>query len=125
MKRTLLNSVYTLRSKGPDMIEQELRGILLAYNLIRQVMSAAANKLDSIWPNRLSFTSCSMAVTQFFATIPLTSPGNLPKHYDLLLQQMRYFLLPERREDRNYPRWVKPKPSKYPANKKRNASHLN
>ena len=36
MKQTLLNSKYTLRSKRPDMIEQELWGILLAYNLIRQ-----------------------------------------------------------------------------------------
>lgn len=124
MKQSLLNSEYTLRSKRPDMIEQELWGLLLCYNLIRQGMTAAAKKLDSIWPNQLSFTSCSMAITQFFATLPLTSPGNIPKHYEALLTQMSYFKLPERREDRNYPRWVKPKPQKYPRNIK-NANQLN
>jgi len=125
MKQTLLNSKYTLRSKRPDMIEQELWGILLAYNLIRQVMTAAASKLDSVMPNELSFASCSMAVTQFFATIPLTSPGNIPKHYAGLLEQLSYFKLPPRREERSYRRWIKPKPSKYPNNKNKNASRLN
>lgn len=125
MKQTLLNSKYTLRSKRPDMIEQELWGILLAYNLIRQAMTSAAYKLDSVMPNQLSFASSSMAVTQFFATIPLTSPGNIPKHYERLLEQLSYFKLPERREERRYPRWVKPKPSKYPKNGNKNASRLN
>lgn len=124
MKQSLLNSQYTLRSKRPDMIEQELWGVLLCYNLIRLGMTAAAKKLDSVWPNQLSFTSCSMAITQFFATLPLTSPGNIPKHYESLLEQMSYFKLPPRREDRTYPRWVKPKPRKYP-HKKKNASQLN
>ena len=124
MKQSLLNSAYTLRSKRPDMIRQELWGLLLCYNLIRQGMTAAASKLDSVWPNQLSFTSCSMAITQFFATLPLTSPGNIPKHYESMLTQMTYFKLPERREDRHYPRWVKAKPNKYPRNKK-NASQLN
>ncbi|WP_281561751.1 IS4 family transposase [Thalassomonas sp. RHCl1] len=124
MKQSLLDSAYTLRSKRPDMIEQELWGVLLCYNLIRQGMTASANKLNSVWPNQLSFTSCSMAITQFFATIPLTSPGNIPKHYESLLNQMTFFKLPERREERKYPRWVKTKPSKYPKNK-RNASQLN
>lgn len=124
MKQSLLNSAYTLRSKRPDMIEQELWGILLCYNLIRQGMTAAAHRLESVWPNQLSFTSCSMAITQFFATLPLTSPGNIPKHYESLLVQMGYFKLPERREERQYPRWVKPKPRKYPT-KKKNASQLN
>ena len=125
MKQTLLNSKYTLRSKRPDMIEQELWGVLLAYNLIRQAMTEAASQLDSVLPNQLSFASCSMAVTQFFATIPLTSPGNIPKHYQLLIEQLGYFKLPQRREDRAYRRWVKPKPSKYPSNKNKNASQLN
>ncbi|MBG0757250.1 hypothetical protein BOO21_18135 [Vibrio cidicii] len=38
MKETLLDREYTLRSKRPDMVKQELWGILLAYNLIRQVV---------------------------------------------------------------------------------------
>lgn len=124
MKQTLLNSEYTLRSKRPDMIRQELWGVLLCYNLIRQGMTEAAKKLDSVWPNQLSFTSCAMAITHFFVTASLSSPGNIPKHYKLLLTQMGHFKLPERREDRWYPRWVKPKPKKYPR-KIKNASQLN
>nr|WP_246028866.1 hypothetical protein [Litorilituus sediminis] len=87
-------------------------------------MTAAARKLNSTWPNQLSFTSCSMAITQFFATLPLSSPGNIPKHYEALLTQMTYFKLPERREERQYPRWVKAKPQRYPRNTK-NANQLN
>lgn len=124
MKQSLLNSQYTLRSKRPDMIEQELWGVLLCYNLIRLGMTAAAKKLDSVWPNQLSFTSCSMAITQFFATLPLISPGHIPKYYESLLEQMSYFKLPPRREDRTYLRWVKSNPRKYP-HKKKNASQLN
>ncbi|GAD89932.1 hypothetical protein VHA01S_030_00070 [Vibrio halioticoli NBRC 102217] len=45
MKQTLLDSEYTLRSKRPDMVKQELWGILLAYNLIRQVMTKASERL--------------------------------------------------------------------------------
>lgn len=38
MKQTLLNSSYTLRSKTSEMIEQELWGVLLGYNLLRYQM---------------------------------------------------------------------------------------
>jgi hypothetical protein len=65
-----------------------------------------------------------MAITHFFVTVSLSSPGNIPKIYNALLTQMGYCLLPPRREDRSYPRWVKPKPKKYPT-KKKNASQLN
>ena len=124
MKPSLLNNEYTLRSKRPDMIRQELWGVLLCYHLIRQGMSAAARKLGGVLSNQLSFASCAMAITHFFITISLSSPGNLPKIYEALLTKMGYCLLPERREDRSYPRWVKPTPKKYPT-KRKNASQLN
>lgn len=124
MKQSLLNSAYTLRSKRPDMVAQELWGVLLSYNLIRQAMTVAAKEHGKVLPNQLSFTSCCMAVTQYFASLPLTSPGNLPKHYKALITQMTYLILPDRREDRSYPRWVKSKKARYPT-KKRNASQLN
>lgn len=123
IKQTLLGQVYTLRSKRPDMVRQELWALLLAYNLLRNAMTEAAQRL-SIWPNQLSFASCSTAIINFFAGIPLTSPGNIPKHYEYLIQQLCFYQLPTRREDRRYPRCVKPKPSKYPS-KKKNASQLN
>ncbi len=60
----------------------------------------------------MELTSSAMAVTQYFAALPLRSPGGLPKH------QISMFILPPRREDRSYPRWVKLKPKKYAINKK-------
>ena len=123
MKQTLLNSEYTLRSKRPDMVEQELWGLLLAYNLIRVAMTEAATR-KGIWPNQLSFSGCSSAVVAFLLTTVLTSPGKLPVLYENLINQLTYYELPTRREDRLYPRCVKPKPSKYPT-KKKNASQLN
>ncbi len=55
-------------------------------------MTKVAIRLDSVWPNQLSFTSSAMAVTQYFAALPLTSPGNLPKHYEVLLEHLSYRL---------------------------------
>ncbi|ENN96879.1 MULTISPECIES: IS4 family transposase, partial [Pseudoalteromonas] len=123
MKQTLLNSEYTLRSKRPDMVEQELWGLLLAYNLIRVAMTEAATR-KGIWPNQLSFSGCSSAVVAFLLTTGLASPGKLPVLYENLINQLTYYELPTRREDRFYPRRVKPKPSKYPT-KKKNTSQLN
>ena len=122
MKQTLLNSEYTLRSKRPDMVEQELWGLLLAYNLIRSVMTAAAKK-KGILPNQLSFSGCSSTIVAFLSTQKLISPGKLPVLYEDLLEKLGMFELPIRREDRHYTRWVKQKLSKYPI--KRNASQLN
>ncbi len=55
-------------------------------------MTKVAIRLDSVWPNQLSFTSSAMAVTQYFAALPLTSPGKLPKHYEVLLEHLSYRL---------------------------------
>lgn len=123
IKQTLLGNAYHLRSKRPDMVRQELWGVLLAYNLVRRLMTMAANA-EGIWPNQLSFSSSSMAVIQYFSSISIMSPGNIPMHWEHLMKTLTLFKLPPRREDRKYPRWVKPKPSKYPS-KKKNASQLN
>lgn len=123
MKQTLLNKEYTLRSKKSEMVEQELWGLLLGYNLMRQAMTEAASR-KGIWANRLSFSNSAAAILTYLARLPLISPGNLPKHYEQLIEILGYFELPVTREDRHYPRAIKPKPSKYPS-KKKNASQLN
>ena len=125
MKQTLLNSSYTLRSKTPEGVKQELWGLLLAYNLIRHAMMQAADQLDGIAPSQLSFASCSMAVCTFLLRTPLFHSGNIPKYYEALLTQLRCYVLPLRREDRLYARCIKPKPSKYPNAKNKNANQLN
>ncbi|MDH2434906.1 hypothetical protein QCD60_20400 [Pokkaliibacter sp. MBI-7] len=51
-------------------------------------------------------------------------PGNIPRYLAELQASAMHYALPHRREDRSYPRAVKPKPSKYPTRNK-NASQLN
>ncbi|STV71818.1 Uncharacterised protein [Klebsiella michiganensis] len=52
-------SRLTLRSKKPELVEQELWGVLLAYNLVRYQMIKMAGHLKGYWPNQLSFSeSC-------------------------------------------------------------------
>ncbi len=123
MKQTLLSSAYTLRSKLPEMIKQELWGILLGYNLLRYQMIQMARAVD-VEPNRLSFSGCSAAIIQLLSSLSLNHPGNLPRHLSYLCASARHFILPDRKGLRSYPRVIKPRPAKYP-HKKRNASQLN
>ncbi|AHA64527.1 Transposase [Shigella dysenteriae 1617] len=46
-------SRLTLRSKKPELVEQELWGVLLAYNLVRYQMIKMAEHLKGYWPNRM------------------------------------------------------------------------
>lgn len=121
IKQTLLQSSHTLRSKKPDMVKQELWGVLLAYNLVRIAMIEAASEMDDVNPNRLSFAHCARHVMVYLTTIPVSSPGNLPKHYAALLETLRMFQLPEKAPDRKYPRVVRKKPKKYPYKKSQSA----
>jgi hypothetical protein len=59
MKQTLLNSSYTLRSKTPEMVEQELWGVLLGYNLLRYQMVEMSRHCPGIYPCEMSFTACT------------------------------------------------------------------
>lgn len=45
MKQHLLNNELTLRSRKPDQMEQELWGVVLAYNLLRSMMAQMAYNL--------------------------------------------------------------------------------
>lgn len=123
MKQGLHQSKHTLRSKKPDMVKQELWGLLLAYNLVRMVMIDATEETPDIPPSRLSFTLSMRQVVTFFITIPIRSASKLPEHYTYLIDTLKQCILPDRRPDRAYPRAVRKKPCKYPI--KKNASQLN
>ncbi|SDK12968.1 IS4 transposase [Pseudomonas indica] len=124
MKQGLLASHYTLRSKTPEMIEQELWGVLLAYNLLRYQMLEMSRHCPGIYPCEMSFTACTWAILGFLNGTSLNHPGNIPRYLAELQASARHYVLPHRREDRRYPRVVRPKPSKYPT-KNKNASQLN
>ena len=122
MKQTMLHSKHALRSKKPEMVRQELWGLLLAYNLVRLVMIEAVSGSE-MSPTELSFSHSYRHVLVFLTTIPIRSAGKLPIHYNDLLDTLRLFRLPDKVPDRAYPRAVRRKPTKYPY--KKNASKLN
>lgn len=56
MKLRLHQSKHALRSKKPDMARQGLWGLLVAYNLIRIVMTDAEKAENKLIPRQLSFS---------------------------------------------------------------------
>ena len=118
MKQSLHQSKHALRSKKPDMVRQELWGLLLAYNLIRIAMIDAVKDEPTLSPTQLSFSLCMRHVVAFFMFTPIHSASKLPFHYEELLTTLRCFLLPDRVPDRYYERVVRKKPTKYPHKRK-------
>lgn len=126
MKQHLLHNRLTLRSKKPEMVRQELWGVLLAYNLLRFAMAQMAYSLKGIEPNQLSFTQAAAFLIKELTLLPAVSPGRLPEVINHIKAMAPAFVLPPRRE-RSYPRSVKRRPQKYPIRKpqNKNASQLN
>ena len=109
-----------LRSKRPELVRQEIWGLLIAYNLLRWEMHQTADELG-VLPTRMSFQGFTRAIVAELRYAPLETSGAFPKRLARLRQQARVYLLPLRRQ-RSCPREVKRRPHKYPM---KNASHLN
>jgi IS4 transposase len=126
MKQHLMHNRLTLRSKLPDMVRQELWGVLLAYNLLRFQMAQMAYSLKGIEPNELSFTQAMAFLIRQLSMLPAVSPGRIPEVIKDITEMAPAFVLPHRRE-RFYPRAVKRRPQKYPVRNhtNKNAGQLN
>jgi len=122
IKQSLLDNRFTLRSNQPDLIRQELWGILLAYNLIRYKMILMAKTLKGIHPNQLSFHGASLHIIHHLSLLPYVTPGNIPKYVMDIEKAAAQFVLPMRREQ-SYPRVLKCSKNRYPVRNK-NAAHL-
>ncbi|WP_171764989.1 IS4 family transposase [Shigella boydii] len=121
IKQTMQLSRLTLRSKKPELVEQELWGVLLAYNLVRYQMIKMAEHLKGYWPNQQSFSeSCGM-VMRMLMTLQGASPGRIPELMRDLASMGQLVKLPTRRE-RAFPRVVKERPWKYPTAPKKSQS---
>jgi len=120
IKQTMQQSRLTLRSKKPELVEQELWGVLLAYNLVRYQMIKMDGSLKGYWPNQPSFSeSCGMVMT-----LQGASPGRIPELVRDLESMAQLVKLPIRRE-RSFPRVVKERPRKYPRPQKNQPVSLN
>ncbi|HDL8490762.1 TPA: transposase domain-containing protein [Yersinia enterocolitica] len=123
IKQTMQLSRLTLRSKKPELVEQELWGVLLGYNLVRYQMIKMAGALKGYWPNQLSFSeSCGMVI-RMLMTLQGASPGRIPELMRDMESMAQMVKLPIRRE-RAFPRVVKERPYKYGKARNKNASQL-
>lgn len=121
-KQSLLDSRWALRSRLPELVRQELWGVLLTYNLVRYQMVRMAFELKGDYlPYQLSFSGSISEITRLLITLPWASPGKMPGELRTLYEQAKWLVLPGRRE-RSYPRELKVRGRKYPD--KKAAGHL-
>lgn len=121
-KQMLCGGRWTLRSKLPGMVRQELWGILLTYNLVRyQMVKMAFSLKGNYLPYQLSFSGSLAEILRLLIGLPWSSPGAIPGHLKHFYSNAAMLRLPPRRE-RKYEREVRPKKPKYPF--KNNAGHL-
>ena len=113
LKTEMLAREEAIRSRSPSMVQQELWGLLLAYNLVRLEMERIA-KLAGVPPTRISFVAALRLVCDAFDWFGMTrTPGAIPSRLATMRSRLARFILPERRA-RSYPRAVKLKMSNYP-----------
>lgn len=79
VKQYILRNLLALRSKKPEMVKQELWGVLLSYNLIRFQIAKMAHSLKGVMPYQLSFNRASAYIIQEMSQLPFVSPGKIPK----------------------------------------------
>ncbi|MEZ9925310.1 transposase, partial [Vibrio breoganii] len=109
MKQYMLHNNLTLRSKKPELITQELWGMLLAYNLLKFLMCQMAYDQNKVMPYQIGFKQASLFLVGQLQLLPAVAPGRIPEVMNYILDMAESFTLPARR-DRSYPRAVKRRP---------------
>lgn len=116
MKTHMASAAVPFRSRTPDRVRQEAYGLLVAYNLVRSLMSEAATR-QGISPLRLSFVDSLECIERYCPMMALAPGYRLSDLYAELLEEIGACRLPQRRK-RCYPRAVKVKMSSYPLNRR-------
>lgn len=121
-KQYMLGNRLTLRSRLPELVKQELWGILLTYNLIRYQMVQMCMTLKGDYlPYQLSFNGALAHIMRLLVGLPYSTPGAIPRQLKNFYGMTESLILEPRRQ-RSFPRTVKKRPSRYP--RKNNAAHL-
>lgn len=117
-KQYMLGSRLTLRSRLPELVKQELWGILLTYNLVRYQMVSMCHQLKGDYlPYQLSFNGSLAHILRLLVGLPYSTPGAIPRQIKHFHEMAESLILAPRR-DRSFPRMVKPRPKRYARNKK-------
>lgn len=102
-----------LRSKTPDGVLQELYALMLAHNLVRLEMAQVAQLLD-VAPIRISYHRAVAAIAHHLHIHSTSPPTKMLYYREFLRAELAYFVLPERRTIRSYPRALKVVVPRYP-----------
>lgn len=113
LKRRQLKGEVTLRSRFAEGVKQELWGILIPYNLLRKEMVAIAGEAK-VNPTRISFMAALNLLVSQVRVCGKGAAGNIPKHLKAMRENVKAFILPEKRKHRRYDRSVLYIPPKYP-----------
>lgn len=84
-----------LRCKTPDMVHKEIWAHLLAYNLLRTVMAAAASAHD-LEPREVSFKGAKQVLTAFAPKLEAARPAMRVGLVEAMLQAMAYHRVRDR-----------------------------
>jgi putative transposase len=116
LKRTL--GLHHVRGKSTEAVEKELLIAVVAYGLVRALMSLAARRAG-LSPRQLSFTRAYSLVNAMSDKLCATEVQQRQQAYGRLLEFIGKAKLPNRSKPRSYPRAVWGKGKYYPGNSQR------
>ncbi|MCS2161356.1 IS4 family transposase [Scandinavium sp. H11S7] len=116
LKSSLLDNALVLRSRKVDLLEQEVWGMLLAYNLIRREVTKAAEKHKKA-PSEMSFKfAFQFIATEMIVLGNTVSPGTIPRRLEHLRGNLEAVFITKRPRP-SRPRAVKMSKTRYPVNR--------
>ncbi len=90
----MLEDELLLRSQSVEGIEQEVWGILIAYNLVRVEISLIA-KEAKVSPLRISFVMALRDTQDELMWCAIASPGSIPQKLRAMRERVKRYILPE------------------------------
>jgi hypothetical protein len=97
IKQYQLDEKILLRSQTVDGVYQEVWGLLIAYNLIRVEISQIAKEAE-VSPLRISFVMALRYIQDELMWCAIASPGTIPKKLKAMRENVKLFILPEKRK---------------------------
>ncbi|QBG35623.1 IS4 family transposase [Litorilituus sediminis] len=116
LKQFQLDNAILLRSQTVQGVKQEIWGLLIAYNLIRAEISQIATEAQ-VSPLRISFVMAMRFIQDEFMWCAIASPGSIPKKLRAMRENVKQFILPEKRK-RPKARTVRISKTRYPVKSK-------
>ena len=100
IKHDMLEDEVLLRSQSVEGVEQEIWGILIAYNLVRLEISRIAKEAE-VSPLRISFMMALRDIQDELMWCAIASPGSIPKKLRAMRERVKRYILPERKNGPN------------------------